>query len=99
MLVVTLIPVFFLPRKREPLHLLDERARRHAGRDALTRRTHEGLAALGGPLRSFRCTLYAAAWAIGLSTIRSTLTCWGRVATQTMASAMSSATSGSRTPA
>ena len=50
-------------------------------------------------LRASRCTLCWAAWASGRTTSRSMLTCCGRVAHQAMQSAMSSATSGSATPA
>ena len=46
-----------------------------------------------------RCTLCWAAWARGRSTMRSTLTCEGRVTAQATASATSSAVSGSATPA
>ena len=46
-----------------------------------------------------RCTLCWAAWASGRTTSRSTLTWCGRVAHQATQSAMSSATSGSATPA
>ena len=46
-----------------------------------------------------RCTLCCAAWARGRITSSSMFTCDGRVTTQAIASAMSSATSGSATPA
>src|SRR5215213_3967236 len=45
-----------------------------------------------------RATLCCAAWASGRTTIRSMFTWCGRVTAQAMQSAMSSATSGSRTP-
>src|SRR4051812_33539923 len=56
--------------------------------------------ATAGPRdQTSRCTLCCAAWARGLITISSMFTCEGRGAIQAMASATSSATRGSATPA
>src|SRR5205085_10195382 len=96
------VEVAVVDRRALPAHPADQADRLHARQSPRPRAVTSPGSHESGSRRhaySSRCTLCWAAWARGLITSSSMLTWLGRVAIQTIASATSSATSGSATPA